>query len=147
MDRSQAAASNLMDMHNRLIADILTRFRTLIMSATIQAQGDRNSANPETISVARISMKLEFDGLFSSIKDLLSLSRRIKELWTFGPLGQGDPNRQSTESAINHSISQVSQLLNTVEAANMTRLATEAGGEWQRLVHDAPDSSTATSGN
>jgi hypothetical protein len=34
-----------------------------MMLATIQAEGERNNANPETIAVTGISMKLEFDGL------------------------------------------------------------------------------------
>lgn len=52
------------DIHNRLVADILTRYRTLTMLATVQAEeGDRNNATPETMAVAGISMKMEFDGL------------------------------------------------------------------------------------
>lgn len=52
-----------LDTHNRLIADILTRYRTLMMLATVQAEGERNNANPETIAVTGISLKMEFDGL------------------------------------------------------------------------------------
>jgi Surfeit locus protein 5 subunit 22 of Mediator complex len=82
MDRSQPAAStNIMgawkpitrlriglmnkslDTHERLIADILTRYRTLMMLATIQAEGERTNEKPEAIAVASISMKMEFDGL------------------------------------------------------------------------------------
>lgn len=51
------------DTHNRLIADILTRYRALMMLATNQAEGGRNNANPETVSVTGISMQTEFDGL------------------------------------------------------------------------------------
>lgn len=51
------------DTHNRLIADILTRYRTLMMLATVQAEDERNNATPETMAVAGISMKMEFDGL------------------------------------------------------------------------------------
>lgn len=53
----------LPDIHNRLIADVLTRYRTLVMLATVQAEGERNNATPETMAVAGISIKLEFDGL------------------------------------------------------------------------------------
>lgn len=34
-----------------------------MMLATIQAEGERNNANPEAIAVTGISMKMEFDGL------------------------------------------------------------------------------------
>lgn len=86
MDRSQTVSTNLMggcitsfqssrliswtdttclDTHNRLVADVLTRYRTLMMLATIQAEGERSNANPETIAVTGISMKMEFDALVS----------------------------------------------------------------------------------
>lgn len=34
-----------------------------MMLATVQAEGERNNANPEAMSVTGISMKMEFDGL------------------------------------------------------------------------------------
>lgn len=57
--------ANHPDNHNRLVADILTRYRTLMMLATVQAEGERNNATPETMAVSGISMKMEFDGLVS----------------------------------------------------------------------------------
>lgn len=62
---SKDANSLCLDTHNRLVADVLTRYRTLMMLATIQAEGERNNANPEAIAVTGISMKMEFDGLVS----------------------------------------------------------------------------------
>ena len=53
-------------MHNRLIADILTRYRALMMLATVQAEGDKHNATPESMAVAGISMKMEFDVLVRS---------------------------------------------------------------------------------
>lgn len=47
------------------MADILTRYRTLMMLATVQAEGERSNATPETMAVSGISMKMEFDGLVS----------------------------------------------------------------------------------
>ncbi|KAM4057239.1 surfeit locus protein 5 subunit 22 of mediator complex domain-containing protein [Hirsutella rhossiliensis] len=151
MDRSQPASSNLMDIHNRLIADVLTRYRTLMMLATVQAEGERNNATPETMAVAGISMKMEFDGLYSSIKELLALSRRIKELWVFGPLGKGDPDHQAREAQLDRDVAQVSSLLNGIEAADMKALAERHGGVWARLSKDTPElpptSATAATGH
>jgi hypothetical protein len=137
-----------MDTHNRLVADILTRYRTLMMLATIQAEGERNNANPETIAVTGISMKLEFDGLvrlfshpenpsalqavptltfssqYSSIKELLTLSRKIKELWVFGPLSDG-AQKEGVD------VSRVAELLGAMEARGMGALANGLGGEWE----------------
>ncbi|CEJ82106.1 hypothetical protein VHEMI02194 [[Torrubiella] hemipterigena] len=135
MDRT-SAASNLMDTHNRLVADILTRYRSLMMLATNQAEGGRNNANPETVSVTGISMQMEFDGLNSSMKELLTLSRRIKELWVFGPLGQEDTDRKVQEDQIERDVAQVSGLLNTVDAMRMKALAEANGGQWSALTKE-----------
>ncbi|POR32808.1 Uncharacterized protein TPAR_06998 [Tolypocladium paradoxum] len=144
MERSQPASSNLMDIHNRLVADILTRYRTLMMLATVQAEeGDRNNATPETMAVAGISMKMEFDGLYSSIKELLALSRRIKELWVFGPLGSDDADRKAKEAQIERDVARVSGLLNGIEAASMKELAGRHGGAWERLTRNEGETSAA----
>ncbi|KFA66076.1 hypothetical protein S40285_08142 [Stachybotrys chlorohalonatus IBT 40285] len=136
MDRSQPASSNLMDLHNRLVADVLTRYRTLMMLATVQAEGGRNNASPEAISVAGISMKMEFDGLYSSVKELLTLSRRIKELWVYGPLARDDPTRQAKDLHIDEHVGHVAGLLSAMDTAAMARLAAEVGAEWQPLVRE-----------
>lgn len=34
-----------------------------MMLATVQAEGERSNATPETMAVSGISMKMEFDGL------------------------------------------------------------------------------------
>ncbi|KID79643.1 uncharacterized protein G6M90_00g017490 [Metarhizium brunneum] len=141
MDRSQASSSNLMDNHNRLVADILTRYRTLMMLATVQAEGERSNATPETMAVSGISMKMEFDGLNSSIKDLLSLSRKIKELWVFGPLGQGDPDRKAKDAQIEDDVALVSALLNGLDGRRMRDLAQRCGGTWEVLAKE--DATTA----
>ncbi|KAI9166537.1 hypothetical protein HJFPF1_02644 [Paramyrothecium foliicola] len=132
-----------LDTHNRLVADVLTRYRTLMMLATIQAEGERNNANPETIAVTGISMKLEFDGLYSSIKELLTLSRKIKELWVFGPLGRDDPDRKAKELRIDEDVSRVAELLAAMEARGMGGLAKGLGGEWEVLGGNADEAARA----
>jgi hypothetical protein len=72
----------------------------------------------------------------SSIKDLLSLSRKIKELWVFGPLGQDDPDRKAKEAQIEEDVAQVSALLNGLEAQRMKVLAEGCGGSWEVLGKD-----------
>ncbi|KHN99735.1 uncharacterized protein MAM_02588 [Metarhizium album ARSEF 1941] len=137
MDRSQPSSSNLMDNHNRLVADILTRYRTLMMLATVQAEGERNNATPETMAVSGISIRMEFDCLNSSIKDLLSLSRKIKELWVFGPLGQDDPERKAKDAQMEEHVAMVSALLNSLDGRRMKELAERCGGSWEVLAKDA----------
>ncbi|GFP51988.1 hypothetical protein TASIC1_0001014000 [Trichoderma asperellum] len=143
MERSQPASSNLMDTHNRLIADILTRYRTLMMLATVQAEQDRNNANPEAMAVTGISIKMEFDGLYTSIKEFLTLSRKIKELWIFGPLGTEDQDRRAKEEQLDQDVNRVSELLNQMEASKMKNLAESNGGTWQPLVREEMESMIA----
>lgn len=65
---------NSTDIHERLVADILTRYRTLMMLATIQSEGERINEKPEAMAITGISMKMEFDGLVISPLPILSLS-------------------------------------------------------------------------
>lgn len=70
---------------------------------------------------------------YSSVKELLTLSRKIKELWVFGALGQQDPSRQAREAQIERDVSAVAGLLNGIEAGRMTALAEGHGGSWEPL--------------
>lgn len=54
------------DQHNRLIADVLTRFRNLCHFATAQADTEGKDPDPAAMGVSRLSMQLEFEGLVSS---------------------------------------------------------------------------------
>ncbi|KAL7822062.1 hypothetical protein V8C26DRAFT_389819 [Trichoderma gracile] len=143
MDRSQPASSNLMDNHNRLVADILTRYRTLMMLATVQAEQERNNANPEAMAVTGISIKMEFDGLYTSIKEFLTLSRKIKELWVFGPLGIEDDDRKLKQDQLDQHVHRVADLLNAMEASKMKMLAESNGATWQPLVREEMESQIA----
>ncbi|KAG5925435.1 hypothetical protein E4U42_004290 [Claviceps africana] len=133
MERTQATTYNIWDNHNRLVADILTRYRTLMMLATVQAEGEQDNATPETMAVTGISMRMEFEGLNSSIKDLLTLSRKIKELWIFGPLGQGNPEQKAVETQMDADVAQVAALMNGLEGRKMEELAARWGGTWELL--------------
>ncbi|KAF4996590.1 hypothetical protein FDECE_12379 [Fusarium decemcellulare] len=147
MDRSQTASANLMDTHNRLIADVLTRYLDLMRLATIQAEGERSNSNPETIAVAGISMKMQFEGLYASIKELLTLSRKIKELWVFGPVNQNDPQQQAKDDRIDRDVSEVSRLLDSFDANSMRELAERCGGTWEPQAEAAaPQDTTAAGG-
>ncbi len=66
----------------------------------------------------------------------MTLSRKIKELWVFGPLGNEDPDRKSKEAQIERDVKQVSELLNGLEASNMKGLAERHGGTWEALKKD-----------
>ncbi|GJC94835.1 cell cycle control protein [Colletotrichum higginsianum] len=114
MDTSRDS-SNLLDTHNRLIADVLSRFRMLTMLATIQAEGERKNAEPQTVAVTGMSMQMEFEGLHTSIKDLLALSRRLKELWLFGKLGRGEGDARIQADKLQADVVRCAELLNAIQ--------------------------------
>lgn len=70
---------------------------------------------------------------YSSVKELITLSRKIKELWVFGALGQQDPSRAAREVRIDDDVAAVAGLLNGLDAAGMRALAEEHGGAWEPL--------------
>lgn len=57
--------TNLLDTHNRLIADVVSHFRALTMLATVQAESDEKHIDPQTIAVNGMSMQMEFEALVS----------------------------------------------------------------------------------
>ena len=80
---------------------------------------------------------------YSSIKELLTLSRKIKELWVFGPLGKEDPDRKVKEAQIDEDVAKVSGLLDQIEATNMKELAGKFGGTWEPLKKEDGESAAA----
>lgn len=69
----------------------------------------------------------------SSIKELLTLSRKIKELWVFGSLGQGNPEKRAVETQMDADVAQVAELMNGLEGRKMGELAARWGGTWEVL--------------
>jgi hypothetical protein len=59
--------TNLLDTHNRLVADVIAHFRTLTMLATIQTEAAERQIDPQTIAVTGLSMQMEFEGLVSGL--------------------------------------------------------------------------------
>lgn len=73
---------------------------------------------------------------YSSIKELLTLSRKIKELWVFGALGKHDADSKAKEEQVDKDVAQVAALLDSIEALNMKGLAEKFGGDWEQLTDD-----------
>ncbi|KXH65249.1 hypothetical protein CSAL01_10831 [Colletotrichum salicis] len=184
MDTSRGS-SNLLDTHNRLIADVLSRFRMLTMLATIQAEGERKNAEPQTVAVTGMSMQMEFEGLVchrfqsqalkqfgqpgalpklrlpawtnvnkprlltmksqhASIKDLLALSRRLKELWLFGKLGQGEGDARIQADKLQADVVRCAELLNAIQETRFAGLAAAAEGKWVPMGR--PDAASGEGG-
>lgn len=65
------------------------------------------------------------------MKELLSLSRRMKELWAFGPLGREDPDQRAKEEQLDGDVRRAYELLCQVEKGNLESLAGKYGGTWE----------------
>ena len=68
---------------------------------------------------------------YGSIKELLTLTRKMKELWVFGPLGKDDQGSKAKEEEIDRDVRQVASLLSNLEASNMKELAEKYGATWE----------------
>ncbi|KAJ4141647.1 hypothetical protein NW768_000863 [Fusarium equiseti] len=141
MDSS--ASANLLDKHNKLIFEILRSYRDLMNCATVQGmdksnpkdyeaqQNKLNFRDPETMAAAEIRTQRKFDQLYDNIKELLALSRTIKELWVFGPLDRADAHRQEKEVQIDRDVNEVARLLDSFDMKTMKELAERNGGTYE----------------
>ncbi|CEI38575.1 hypothetical protein FVEN_g4862 [Fusarium venenatum] len=150
------SSTNLLDKHNKLIFEILRSYRDLMNCATIQGM-DRdnqkdfesqttklNYRDPETMAAAEIRTQRKFDQLHDNIKQLLALSRTIKELWVFGPLDRADGHRQEKEVQIDRDVQEVSRLLANFDTNAMQQLAEKYGGSYEPQAAASASSATAT---
>ncbi|KAH7374466.1 hypothetical protein B0T11DRAFT_268618 [Plectosphaerella cucumerina] len=126
--------TNLLDTHNRLVADVIAHFRTLTMLATIQTEAAERQIDPQTIAVTGLSMQMEFEGLNTSIKDLLALSRRLKELWLFGRLGGEDDLAKQQAETLEQDVVRCAELVNSIQAHRYGQIAAENGGELKSVA-------------
>lgn len=70
---------------------------------------------------------------YINIKELLALSRRLKELWLFGPLGVDDPTAQERNEQARQDAVRVAELLNELESNQMRDVAQRFGGTWEAM--------------
>ncbi|KAG6364254.1 hypothetical protein INS49_005853 [Diaporthe citri] len=128
MERNQpAAAASLLDQEGKIIAEILTSYRDLVNFAT---EPITNKTSTGQASYNSMAMDLETQTLIKSVENLLSLTRRIRELWIVGPLrkpGEGD----RTEETIESEVQQVVGILNQLRANKRQQLVSEGGGYGQ----------------
>ncbi|KAI6766944.1 hypothetical protein HG531_011304 [Fusarium graminearum] len=134
------SSTNLLDKHNKLIFEILRSYRDLMNCATVQGMDKANQndfeaqttklnyRDPDTMAAAEIRTQRKFDQLHDNIKELLALSRTIKELWVFGPLDRADGHRQEKEVQIDRDVQEVSRLMDNFDMKAMRELAEQFGG-------------------
>ncbi|KAI1769894.1 hypothetical protein F4818DRAFT_456460 [Hypoxylon cercidicola] len=102
---------DLLDRHNRTIAQILKRFSNMVMAATEPLPQSGNII--EHASINRMTMETECAGLIAEIQALLTLNREIKALWIRGPLHQPGEDA-AREAAMDAQAENVAQLYDRV---------------------------------
>lgn len=59
------------------------------------------------------------------------MSRRIKELWVFGPLASDQDSTRQQAGDLERDVQQVVRLVNELEETTMRKLASVNGGTWR----------------
>ncbi|KAK4243878.1 hypothetical protein C7999DRAFT_44394 [Corynascus novoguineensis] len=125
MDRDASSATNLLERKNILIADILTSVRDYFNLALAPVDDTASAGQTAERSLA---METKLSAVIKSTEDLVSLSRRIRELWIIGAL---KPVTGEVDHNMDLDSEQVFSLLNTLrdrQRQNMLQHAAAAGG-------------------
>lgn len=120
------------DTKDRLIAQLVSQHLGLLRLSSVQAKGDRAFDRPESVAVTGVSMAVEFEAFYASVKELLALSRRLKEMWLFGPLvGEGGGGaRGEAEERLGKDVRAVEGLVRGLEEGGFGEVVGEFGGTW-----------------
>ncbi|KAI0393992.1 hypothetical protein F5Y17DRAFT_281298 [Xylariaceae sp. FL0594] len=119
--------NSLMERHERIMAQILTRFSNMIRAATAPVAA---SASISQASVNVMTMNSETAALIKEVENLLALSREIKALWVAGPLHKRSAERDAAERETDERAATVAALYNQLIAlqnAGMRRAEESAG--------------------
>lgn len=90
MEGESRTTQNLIDRKERMVAELLTRFKNLISLAGSPVE---KNATKEVAAAQALQMEVETTALVRATEDLHVLTRELKELWLFGPLrkiGEGE---------------------------------------------------------
>ncbi|KAI1413645.1 hypothetical protein F5Y13DRAFT_160790 [Hypoxylon sp. FL1857] len=135
--------SNLLDRQNRIVAQILTRFRNMVMAATEPILKTGNIL--EHAALNRLVMETETAGLITQVEALLALNREIKALWIRGPLRQpGEDGRREAE--LDEQALSVARLYDQALAMRDEAIRREAAARAQGGAAGASASTSATGG-
>jgi len=113
MENRRKEQNSILDRHNRMIAQILTRFRNMVMAATEPLP--RDGAIVETATLNSMTMETETQALITEIQNLLTLNREIKALWIKGPL-RGTGEDAAREAELDRKAELVTDLFNQAMA-------------------------------
>ncbi|KAK3322945.1 hypothetical protein B0H66DRAFT_555539 [Apodospora peruviana] len=145
MERDHASTETLLDRENKLIADVLSGFRGLVVHG---AEKVDNIASIGQAGYNSMAMEILMNGLvrflphhpssfsliintrqkIKSTEDLLALTRRLRELWIVGPLKKpGDGDVEAAEG-MQEDAAAILELLTRLRVDSREKMARESGG-------------------
>ncbi|KAK1780890.1 hypothetical protein QBC45DRAFT_431232 [Copromyces sp. CBS 386.78] len=90
MERDQEKTEDLFDLENRLTASLLRTFQSLLQHGAYRVD---NTASVGQAAYNAMATDILMNGMIKSVEELLSLTRKMRELWVVGALrkpGEGD---------------------------------------------------------
>ncbi|KAK3953396.1 hypothetical protein QBC32DRAFT_387903 [Pseudoneurospora amorphoporcata] len=90
MERDQEKTEDLFDLENRLTASLLRTFQSLLHHGASRVD---NTASVGQAAYNAMATDILMNGMIKSVEELLSLTRKMRELWIVGALrkpGEGD---------------------------------------------------------
>ncbi|KAL1872440.1 hypothetical protein VTK73DRAFT_1518 [Phialemonium thermophilum] len=144
MDRDETTeTANLLDRENRLIADVLSHFRSLVILAT---EPVNKTASAGQAAYSSMAMEIETKGLIKATEDLLQLTRLLRELWVVGPLRKPGEGVAEVEQSIDTEVQDVVSLLNKLREQSRRQMIEDGGGHGNYVV-TSPTEEPADEGN
>ncbi|OAA56229.1 metacaspase [Niveomyces insectorum RCEF 264] len=111
--------TNLLDHEAKLVADAIQHFRAVALAATVRVS---NRSTVGEAAANRLRMETEAAGLIKTAEDMLTLTRRIRELWVIGPLRKPGEGDAEAETRIRDAVVPVAGLLDGQRAQARQRL-------------------------
>jgi len=141
------STTNLLDREGRIVADILERYRNVMLVATERIS---NRSNAGEAAYNSMHMDMETRGLIKSTQDLLALTRQLRELWVVGPLRKPGEGEREAEDAMDREARCVVELLNglreRVRPAALGPRGTYVSGALPALPKTGPGAAGGTGG-
>ncbi|KAH6635809.1 major facilitator superfamily domain-containing protein [Chaetomium tenue] len=123
---------------NILIAEIMTSFRDLVNHAA--APVDSTASTGQT-AYSSLAMGTKMSSIIKSTEDLLSLTRKIRELWLIGALKPPGAQDAAAEQAMQQDAEQVFAMLNALrdrQRQGMLQQAAGGGFAYEQGAVDGP---------
>ncbi|KAK4233840.1 hypothetical protein C8A03DRAFT_38417 [Achaetomium macrosporum] len=119
MDRDPNPMENLQERKNILTAEIVAAFRDLVNHGAAMVD---NSASTGQAAYNSMALEILMSQIIKSTEDLLTLTRRLRELWIVGPLQAPGAHDAEAEQGMQRDAEQVFAMLNALRDRERQRM-------------------------